>query len=134
MSSRVAPVLARGRRAHERVMIDRCVIDRETRGALDEATAAHAASTWATLYTGRCRVKGPHAGAITVTERDAGGAQQSTQWQTLVLPHGEALTVRVGDRVRVTSGSNSGLEFRVVGEVDTSTMTARSLLVEAIAS
>ena len=133
-------------------MIDQCVIDRETRGVLNESTAVFAASSWALIYSGKCRVKGPHAGAITVTERDAGGAQQSTQWQTLVLPFGEVLGAKVGDRVRV-SGSAVVMTtydedtpydepviypgealFAVVGEVATSTMTARSLLIEAISS
>lgn len=123
----MSPLLARGREAHERVMIDECVIDRETKGVLDESTAVFGSSSWLVLYSGKCRLKGPHAGAITVTERDAGGAQQSTQLQTLVLPYGSAPGVKVGDRVRV-----SGDVFKVSGGVGTSTMTARSLLVEAV--
>ena len=115
------------RAQHGSLMTDRCVIDRDTRGPLDAVTGNYA-DTWTALYSGKCRLKGPHAGAITVTEKQAGEAEQATTWQTLVLPHGSASDVSVGDRVTI----NAAQTYRVVGQSDSTTMTARSLLVERI--
>lgn len=127
----VSALVTRGRAFAESVMVDTCTIQTETRGALNTTTGAYAASTFTTVYSGKCRVKGPPAGGGSIAERQAGDAEQPLQRQTLVIPHGSAASISVGDKVTIT-GSNSGVEFRVVGDVDSTTMTARSILVEAV--
>lgn len=127
----ISALLVDARAAHLALMIDTCVIERQAAGTFNTSTGDYDSASWATIYSGACRVKGPHAGAITTTEKFAGEAEQSTQRQTLVLPHGSEDDIRMGDRVTVT-GSNEDTTFRVVGQVDTTTMTARSILIEKI--
>ena len=127
----VASILARARSRHQLLMIDTCVIERETVGSFNASTGDYDGGSWATVYSGQCQVVGPYPRAVTVTEKDAGWAQQSTQRQQLVLPHGTTNGIEVGDRVTVT-GSNSDDVFRVVGQSDATTMTARAVLIEKV--
>ena len=127
----ISALLVDARAAHLALLVDTCVIERQAAGTFNTSTGNYDSASWSTIYSGACRVKGPSAGSITVTERPAGEAEQSTQCQTLVLPHGTTSDLRMGDRVTVT-GSNEDTTFRVVGQVDTSTMTARSVYIEKI--
>ncbi len=127
----VAGLVARARIAHESLMLDTCDITRSQTGELN-ATTGDYTTTWAPIYSGACRVKGPPAGNANPDEVQAADAEQLRTRQTLVLPHGSAAGVANGDRVQITAGPLLGVTFTVVGVVDASTMSARSLLVEQI--
>lgn len=124
-------VLANARSSHERLMIDTCSIARRVPGALN-ATTGEYADDWLPIYSGACRVKGPPAGNADPQETVVAEAEQLRTRQTIVLPHGSAAGVANGDRVQITSGPLTGFTFSIVGVVDASSMSARSLLVEQI--
>ena len=143
----IGPLLARARATHAQILTDTCQISRTTRGALNTTTGQYATTT-EVLYTGACRVKGPGAGQAAVDDVTAGEAQQQRTRQALVLPHWTARpeyspeyapasydtrSVRPGDVVVITAGSLVGASFVVVGQVDSTTMTGHSILIEAVA-
>lgn len=112
-------------------MVDTCVIEHPTEGSFDDDTGDFPL-TWAAVYTGPCRVKGPTAGNAAVSEVQAGEAEQTLTRQTLVLPHGTGADVTAGDRVTVSRVGSPTLVFLVVGVVDATTMTARAFLIERL--
>lgn len=126
----LAPLLTAGRIAHERLMVDTCTIDHPNVGGFDDDTGDYTV-TWSPVYTGACRVKGPAAGSALVAEPQAAGAEQTLLRHTVVLPHGSPVP-SAGDRVTVTGGPLLGVVFTVVGLADSSTSSARSLLVERL--
>lgn len=110
----------------EAVMIDSVSIDRTTSGAFNPATGDHSEST-VNVYTGKGRVRGPSVASVTVTERQAGDAEQVVSRPVLLLPWSASAAVLIGDTVTV-----SGTEYTVVGYLETSTQTARSFLIERV--
>lgn len=128
----IATLLAGGRAAHVRLMVDTVRIDRASTPTLNESTGKYTTASWWPIYDGPARVKGPRAGDAAVWQAQAGDAEQAATRQTLVLPHGTAAEVAAGDRVQVTGGPLTGTVWTVVGQVDASTMTARSVLIEQV--
>ena len=124
-------LIARGRAAHERLLVDTCTITRVASSTFNATTGNYATST-STIDTGACRLKGPTAGNAAPQEVEAADAEQVRTRQTLVLPHGAAASVDEGDQVAMTSGALNGLTFTVVGTVATTSMTADAVLVERV--
>lgn len=121
----IGALVARGRAAHERLMIDTCTITRTTTGALNTTTGDYA-TTVATVYSGKCRLRGDTAGSASVREVQGGDAEQATHRYQLLLPHGSC-TASAGDVVVCDSRT-----FTVVGQMDATTTTAQSLIVEEV--
>ncbi len=122
----VEGLVARGRVAHQRLMIDSCTITRVTNGSMNTTTGAYT-TTSSSIYSGKCRLRGDNAAGVGVTESQAGGAEQATVRYALLLPFGSDSSVLVGDRVAIGSRT-----FVVVGRNTASSTTAASLLVEEV--
>lgn len=121
----VAGLVAAAREAHERLMISTCTIGRLSTGAINSTTGAYTTTT-TSVYSGKCRLRGPSAASASVRESDTGEAEQASFRYQLLIPYGSA-TVYVGDVA--TIGSRT---FTVVGRVDATTTTAQALLVEEV--
>lgn len=126
-----AGLVARGRIAARRLMLDTCTITRATTPVFNSTTGAYTTSS-TSIYSGPCRVRTPSVAGITITDAQAGDAEQHTVRPVLVLPHGEAADAEAGDVVTMTGGDLSGQTFTVVSSVDSTTMTARALVIEAV--
>ena len=117
-------LLVRARARHESLMIDTVTIARLTPGAMNTTTGAITNSS-ATVYSGKCRLRGRTAAGASVRESDAGEAEQAANRYALLLPYGSDSSILVGDVA--TIGSRT---FTVVGRIKATTTTAASLLVE----
>ena len=98
-----ASVLALGRSAAERSMVDACAIERET-GSSTNPTTGVVTPTFASVYTGVCRMQ--ERGGY---PRDIGTAPDQPQValpRELHLPVLASTAVREGDRVTVTACVN----------------------------
>ncbi|MFG3710131.1 DUF6093 family protein [Micromonospora sp. NPDC047730] len=93
----VEALLARGRAASERLMVDACVIRRKTGETTDEQTGV-ITPVYATLYTGKCRVQ--QAGGATPAE--AGEAYRLMLRLEVQVPM-SIVGLEVGDEVELTS-------------------------------
>lgn len=113
----VLAALAAGRRAHERLMVDECTVDRLTAGALNTTTGAYSPTT-ANVYTGSCRVL-----AADPAEGAAGDSPAPLRVTAVMLPAGSTSTVERGDVVTVTASTDPRLLARAltVQAVDAST-------------
>lgn len=119
-------LIARGRAAHQRLMVDTCTITRQTPGSMNTTTGAYT-TTSSTIYTGKCRLRGDSAASVNVRENDAGEAEQATGRYALLLPYGSDSSVLVGDRVAIGSRT-----LIVLGRNTATSTTAASLLVEEV--
>ncbi len=119
-------VIARGRAAHQRLMVDTCTITRAGAGTMNTTTGAITASS-STIYTGKCRLRGDSAAGVGVRESDTGEARQATVRYALLLPYGSDASVLVGDLVAIGSRN-----LVVLGRIKGSSTTAASLLVEEV--
>lgn len=106
----VESALARGRAAHERLMLDTIVIDRKTQGAFNPATGQYAV-TWTTVYTGRVDVKPTAQRARGV---DAGEAITAVGRYDVKLPYATAGLMKVEDRLTATASPDAHLVGRVL--------------------
>ncbi|WP_229401919.1 DUF6093 family protein [Micromonospora okii] len=129
----VAPALARGRRAAEQLMVDRCVIRRRTGESTDDDGTI--TPTWETVYplpggVGRCRLRQPT--ALPRTDDDGQGVLLMLR-RELQLP-ASAVGVRADDTVTVTASRHDpdavGRSFVVRGLHHASQATMRRLQVE----
>lgn len=123
----VEGLIARGRAAHLRVMVDTCVITRAGAATMNTTTGAITTATASTIYTGKCRLRGDSAAGANVRETDTGGAEQVTVRYALLLPYGSDSSVLVGDRAVIGSRT-----FDVLGRINATSTTAASLLVEEV--
>jgi hypothetical protein len=78
----VASVLARGRAAAERLMVDTCTIRRKT-GETTDPDTGHTTPTYATVYSGKCRFQ---QGDPQATRQDAGEASLLMLAMTVQVP------------------------------------------------
>jgi hypothetical protein len=120
-------IVARGRAAAERLMVDTCTIKRPTgMSGTDPVTETYAAAH----YTGACRVVTREVDAITP---DAGEREATVLRLRVDLP-ATTSDVRVGDVVTVTASTYDaqlvGRSFRVVAPFHGSQKTARRVPVE----
>ncbi len=118
-------LVAAGREAHERLMVDTVAITRVTQGTFNTTSGSYATAS-ASVYSGKCRLRGPGAGGAATREVEAGEAEQITFRYQLLLPY-QSATVRIGDIA--TIGSRT---FTVVGQTSATTTTAQALLVEEV--
>jgi hypothetical protein len=121
----ISGLIARARARHQALMIDTCVITRNTSSSLNTTTGAYTL-TGTTKYSGKCRLRGSTAGAASVRELQAGEAEQPTYRYQLLIPHG-SYAAAVGDVVVCDSRT-----FTVVGEVAATMTTAQALIVEEV--
>ena len=109
----VAATLPELRAQAESLMVDACVIDRQSGETLN-VTTGQMTPTYAPVYSGRCRVQAPGT---------QGGNPNAGEHQFTVLGHVvqlpiDATVYAVGDRVRITAAS---LDPALVGRVFTVT-------------
>lgn len=126
-----ATALAKGRAAAERLMVDECAITRATGHALNEETGADE-STYATVYTGKCRVQ---AGEVMAHNTDVAGREATFIRVSISVPL-DADPALPGDLVTITAAAFDpqlpGRQFRVVGVLGKTHATARRLDVEEV--
>lgn len=117
------PALLRGRAAAEQLMVDTCTIQHKTGETTDPDTGVVTPS-YATVYSGKCKLKLPTAVA---RPADVGQAQVFTQHPTLSLP-AATTGVQIDDLVTITASALMpalvGRQFRVRGLPGSTHMTA----------
>jgi len=125
MSLAVAALLARGRRAAERLMVDECVIRRrtgETTGPGGVVTP-----TYEQLYAGRCRVQQP---PVQAQAQEPGEAHVLVLRLEVHVPM-PVSGLRVGDEVEITASAHDpdlvGRTFLVHDLAHKTQATARRL-------
>lgn len=124
----VPDALARGRAAHDGLMVDSVTVTRETRGPLDETTGLYPVASM-TVYAGPGRIKA--AASRTV---DVAGAAAVAGRPELHLPWAGdgASGVRAHDRVSAATGPLAGASVVVVSVERASSQTCRRFVVEVI--
>jgi hypothetical protein len=105
----VESVLARGRAAHERLMLDTVLVERKTLGAFNPTTLEYA-TTWTTVYTGPADVKVERM----PREADAGQTSTITERYDVKLPFATGPTVKVEDRITTTASLDAHLVGRAL--------------------
>ncbi len=143
----IAGLVAAGRGAHERLMVDTCTITRETQGELDPSTGVYAPVV-VTIYSGKCRVK-----VAPVTQAEAAERRNVISSPLVMLPLRDSLLlggydeglaydsngynvsedVQERDTVTVVASVNIdlvGVEFSVIGAEESTTATARKFKIE----
>lgn len=121
----VAGALARGRAAHLQVMIEACTIKRLTDQTMDANDVL--VDTFATVYTGQCRVKAFRTGHD-LTSGQVAVMQRSYDVQ---LPWDATGEAKRGDVVTITASDDSWLIGRPLTLIEVNysgTQTARHLL------
>jgi hypothetical protein len=125
----VGPVLYRGRRLAESLMVDQCTIRRQTGIATDPDTGA-VAPTYEVVYSGKCKVQ-------TFTNRElvkSGGLHEFINQRYEVDIPVSAVGVLVNDEITLNAATYdadlAGRRYRVVGLMNKSLGTARRLGVE----
>lgn len=103
----VESVLARGRAAHERLMLDTVTIERKTQGAFNPVTGQYG-TTWTTIYTGPADVKPERM----PRDVDAGQTATAVGRYDVKLPFATAALVKVEDRVTATASLDAHLVNR----------------------
>lgn len=94
----IEALLARGRAAHQRLMLDTVTVDRKTPGAFNPTTGEYG-TTWTTVYTGPADVK-PERMA---RDAEAGETATAVGRYDVKLPFATAALVKVEDRVTATA-------------------------------
>lgn len=103
----VESVLARGRAAHQRLMLDTITVDRKVQGALNPATGEYG-TTWTVIYTGPADVKPERM----PRDVDAGETATAVGRYDVKLPFATAALVKVEDRVTATVSLDAHLVGR----------------------
>lgn len=121
--------LLEGRTAALSLMTDACIVKRETGTAMDPTTLVMV-PTFATVYSGPCRVQ---AAALVARTPNAGDAVHVVTASELQLPV-SATVILPGDTATLTASvSNPGLPgrvFRVASETPKTHGTKRSFAIE----
>jgi hypothetical protein len=130
----VDALLARGRAAAERLMTDTCVIRRVT-GTTTNPANGQVTPTYATVYSGRCRLQ---QAAPTAQDKTAGEAQREMVSRVLQLPVLTSAGVLAGDEATITECvQDPDMDERMLkvrGQHGKSQATMRRLLVEEATS
>lgn len=121
----VADLVAAGRRAEERVMIDSCVIARTGSKTFNESTGTYT-NTPVQEYSGKCRVK-----LNLPFERQGGDRNNQVMRPELRIP---AVAGVITERAKVTVASQNpaldGRVFVIVAETTGSTSSSRRFIIE----
>lgn len=124
----VRDILSARRTAAERLMVDTCKVEHPT-GASTTSDAGAVVLTYATIYTGRCRVELVGAGSTAL--REVGDQQASVLSIQVQLPIDGSEGIHVRDRVTILRASNDsdllGRVFRVSQPAPSSDAAARLL-------
>lgn len=128
-----ASLLARGRAAAARLMVDTCTVKYQS-GTSFNNTSGVDEPTYTTRFTSACKVQER---GVQSTEREAGGREATLVRTTIHLPI-SAGAVEVDDLVTITASVHDsqlvGRVFRVLAPVGKSFATARRIEVEEIAA
>lgn len=136
MSPSPERVVAAGRRASLRTLVDTCRITRagEGRGPFDPATGTYAPPARTTVYEGPCRVRATD--TTVVGDVDAGEQQLGIVRRSVRLPVDTATeAIRRDDLVEILTSLNPGLvgqAFTVRAPYDDSLGTLRRVPVEKV--
>jgi hypothetical protein len=121
--------LQAGRALAEALMLDTCVIERES-GTTTDPDTGDIVTTWATVYTGRAKVQTYEAQE---SNPDAGGSIRTSQRYTVHIPVG-SYEPEVGDRITITAAATDphivGRKYRVAALLHKTLATAYRLGVE----
>ncbi|XTZ17049.1 DUF6093 family protein [Micromonospora echinospora] len=127
-------LLASGRRAIERLMVDECVIEAVT-GSTTDLDTGEVVDTVEQVYAGKCRVQ---QAAPSASDQRVGEAELLMLTRVLQLPVVESAGVRAGHRVRITLCVHDpdlvGRRFTVRAEFAKSHATSRRVGVEEATS
>lgn len=127
-----ASALARGRALAQSLMVDACLIERVTGQTTDDLTGV-VTPTYATTYTGVCKVQTSGSGAMG-DRADVGEVAQVVLRIELQLPVVGSEAVRRGQRATITAcvhdAAPVGRTFLIRDEQHKSFATARRLQVE----
>jgi hypothetical protein len=126
-------ILSRARRMAERLMVDQCIVRRQTGLATDPATGV-VSPAYEAIYSGKCKVQ-------TFTNRElmkeAGEHQFVIQRYEVQVPV-SAVGIMTNDEVLMTVSAYDadlvGRSYRIVGLMNKSQATARRLGVEEMPS
>jgi hypothetical protein len=121
--------LQAGRALAEALMLDTCVIERES-GTTTDPDTGDIVTTWATVYTGRAKVQTYEAQE---SNPDAGGSIRTSQRYTVHIPVG-SYEPEVGDRITIAVAATDpyivGRKYRVAALLHKTLTTAYRLGVE----
>jgi hypothetical protein len=123
----IASLVAAGRAAHDRLLVDTCTVTREIDGSFDDTTGKRAKIAQ-TIYTGVCRVK-----VATLTQAEAADRKNVVSSPMLHLPASDVSDIRERDVVTVDTSLTTnlvGVTFSVIGAEVSTTATARKFAVE----
>jgi hypothetical protein len=127
-------LLASGRRAIERLMVDECVIEAVT-GSTTDLETGEVVDTVEQVYAGRCRVQ---QAAPSASDQRVGEADLLMLTRVLQLPVLASAGVRAGQRVRITACVHDpdlvGRRFTVRAEFAKSHATSRRVGIEEATS
>lgn len=130
----IATVLARGRAAAERRMVDECVIVRVT-GTTTDLSSGDVTETIDPVYAGKCEVQQQ---AATARDDTVGESSVLLVGRTLKLPVLASIGVLAGDRVTITACVHDpdlvDRQFSVRAEFGKSHATARRIGIEEVTS
>ncbi|MEO3929242.1 DUF6093 family protein [Micromonosporaceae bacterium B7E4] len=130
-----ASVLARGRRAAERLMVDACEIV-EITGTSTDLDSAQVVETAEVVYAGPCRVQQASASSASATSELVGEADRLMVSRVLALPVATSTGIRAGHRVTITACRHDpdlvGRRFVVRVEASKTHATARRLGIEEV--
>lgn len=124
----VRSVLARGRASHLQLLVDVCAVKRVTGQVLDPDTDV-LTPTYATIYSGACRLKAYRIGRPTV----AGDVSIELQRYEIHLPWNASTAVARDDVLTMTTTDDSWVVGRPLTVTDVSyggTTTVRHIIVE----
>ncbi|HEX5997500.1 MAG TPA: DUF6093 family protein [Jiangellales bacterium] len=129
----VESLIARGRAAAEKLMVDSCTVRRRT-GETTDPNSGVITPTYSTVYTGVCRVQQASPAARST---DAGEAELLLLSRVLQLPM-TATGIRAGDQVTIdTSALDPDLDGRVFvvkGEFAKTHATSRRFGIDEVTS
>ena len=127
----VGPVLYRGRRLAESLMVDRCTIRHRT-GATTDPDTGVVTPTYVVVYSGKCKVQ-------TFTNREllkTGGEHEFIDQRYEVDIPVSVVGVQANDEITLDAATYDadlvGRQYRVVGLMNKSLGTARRLGVEEL--
>lgn len=123
-------LLAAGRRAAERLMLDRISITRSTGQTFDDATGTYVDNTPTIIYAGRARILTANPQPTEVGERTR--PKVNTQ---VTIPAGTATVIDQRDIVTVVESVNSsfvGSSFNILGESTGTTATSRRFTLQDV--
>lgn len=130
----VDALLARGRAAAERLMVDQCVIRRRT-GSTTDPDTGQITPVYEDVYTGKCRLQQRD---VQAREENPGAAELLMVRRELHLPVVASAGVRAGDQVQITVCVHDpdlvGRRLVVRHEMSKSLATARRVGVEEATS